>query len=127
MKKPARSTGLIGRVRKALMIMVTMMIAKDMSARAVKMMSAIADTITIIMVLNLAVVISAFLQTNVVVRRCAGTEVRRHRGFTGTQVRGRGGTRAPWAPLLESPKVCLFRRGSPEIAQRNLVNGCSGK
>lgn len=93
------------------MIMVTMMIAKDMSARAVKMMSAIADTITIIMVLNLAVVISAFLQTNVVVRRCEGTEVRGLRGH-------RYWSRLKCAYLDED----LFG-----VAQRNLVNGCSGK
>lgn len=92
MKKLARSTGLIGRVQKALMIMV-MMIAKDMSARAVMTMSAIADTITIIMVLNLEVVISAFLQTNVVVRRCEVAEARGHRYWKST------------------PKVRLFRRG----------------
>ena len=111
------------------MIMVTMMIAKDMSARAVKMMSAIADTITIIMVLNLAVVISAFLQTNVVVRRCAGTEVRRYRGFHGhasarsRRYAGPAGTAIGKVRL----KCTYLDEGFSGIAQRNLVNGCSGK
>lgn len=117
MKKPARSTGLIGRVQKALMIMV-MMIAKDMSARAVMTMSAIADTITIIMVLNLEVVISAFLQTNVVVRRCEVAEVCGCKDAAGS-----AGTAIKKVRL----KCAYLDKGLPEIAQRNLVNGCSGK